>query len=358
MRKPHLFVTATMALCLAPASSRAGGGDPHVLWIDKLAADCNAALGTKALPYCTITEAIEDRIEPDVGAAWTLNIRANSYVEPPLVLPDAANVTIAGWDGRPKLRSVGNFGATLTVGPGSIVHVRDMQFVLNDSNAGVICGGATMTFDYVLFHNNKLQGYNSTDCTTTFDRAVVYDNDGGGVASYGTGSTTLISSFVSGNGTQNFGDFGGIRSAQGNELHLIYSSVINNISMTGPSSLDCDQDAGPAEIRNSVIIGFQLPSVACPTGNFSYSVLDQGAALGSTNFLTNFGGIAKYFDPGVQGVFAVKSNAAISGVARWTLGDPTMDYEGDIRPSVEGAADWPGADAYPFRILVDGFEMP
>ena len=79
---------------------------------------------------------------------------------------------------------------------------------------------ATVWIDDAHLATNKAQGYVSTDCISRINRTVMFDNDGGGLASYGAGSTHIINSYISGNGTQNGGDFSGVRSAQGNELHL------------------------------------------------------------------------------------------------------------------------------------------
>jgi hypothetical protein len=36
----------------------------------------------------------------------------------------------------------------------------------------------------------------------------------------------------------------------------------------------------------------------------------------------------------------------VEEVARWLDGDPTVDFEGDPRPTVDGTPDTPGADVY------------
>lgn len=314
----------------------------YTVWVDKLALDCAAADGTMTLPYCSVTEAINNKVATDLLQTWTVKIRQNNYIETPLILPDGAIVTLSGWDGVPKLRATDDSGPTLTIGTGSKVYLDRLALNSNDSNAGIICGGATVFADDVRLAGNKLQGYNSTDCSSQFRRSVFFDNDGGGIASYG-GQTSIVNSYISGNGTQNFGDFGGIRSAQGNELHLVYSTVLNNLSMSGPRSLHCVDD-GIAEIRNSVIIAFASPSVDCPNGTFTTSVLDEGAMDGDTNMTATMGDIANFFEAPIQGVYKVKPDTMIKDFAVWVDGDPKTDFDGDLRPSSDGAMDWPGAD--------------
>lgn len=314
----------------------------YTVWVDKLALDCAMGDGTMALPYCSVTEAIANKVASDVLQTWTVKIRQNNYIETPLVLPDGAIVTLSGWDGVPKLRATDDSGETLKIGAGSKVFLDRLSFNSNDAFPGVTCGGATVRGDDVRFAGNRQQGYNSTECTSEFHRSVFFDNDGGGIASYG-GTTTIVNSYISGNGTQNFGEFGGIRSAQMNTLTLLYSTVINNLSMSGPRSLHCTDDS-TATIRNSVIIAFALPSVDCLTGTFETSVLDEGAMDGDTNMSATFADIANYFDAPSQGVYKAKQDTLIKDFAVWKDGDPSHDYDLDPRPNMPDALDWPGAD--------------
>jgi hypothetical protein len=120
--------------------------------------------------------------------------------------------------------------------------------------------------------------------------------------------------------------------------------VINNLSETGPRSLHCTDDASPAEIRNSVIIGFALPSVDCLAGTFSNSALDEGAMDGDTNLAATFMDIMNFFDPPVQGVYKAKQDTALANIAKWQDGDPKTDFDGDARPSSADSPDYAGAD--------------
>lgn len=313
----------------------------YVLWVDKLANDCSVGDGTNTTPYCSVTEAI-NRLAMELDATWTVKIRQNNYIETPIVIPDGAIVTLSGWDGIPKLRAVDDSGATLTINTGAKVGFDHIQFSSNPDNGGVVCGGASVMGSDVRFSGNKLEGFNATECTSEFKRSVFYANLGGGIAAYG-GSTKVVNSYVSGNGNQNFGN-GGILSAQGNALTLVYSTVLNNLSTSGPYSLFCADDAGPAEIRNSVIIAFGSPSVGCPTGVFTTSVLDEGWVDQDTNLAATMADIANFFEMPTAGVYKAKADTAMKDLAQWKDGDPKLDYDGDARPGTDGAADWPGAD--------------
>lgn len=314
----------------------------YVLYVDRVAPDCMAGDGTQGLPYCKISDAIA-RAAMDTAPAWTIKVKAGNYLEEPLVIPNDAKITMIGWDGTPKLRAFDDSGPTLMISGGANVYLGHIQFQSNDFAQGVKCEGATVHADDTGFLKNTREGYLSTDCTSTFNRSVFHDNDGGGIASYGVGTTTIVNSYVTGNGSQNFGDFGGIRTAQENELHLIYSTVLNNLSMSGPRSLECKPDAFPAEIRNSVIIAFAAPSVDCAAGNFTNSVLDEGSTAPDI-LVATMADIGNFFEPMVQGVYKAKPDTLMKDVAMWADGDPKRDYDGQKRPNTAGDLDWPGAD--------------
>ncbi len=139
------------------------------------------------------------------------------------------------------------------------------------------------------------------------------------------------------------GEYGGIRTAQGNELHVVYSTLVNNLSQQGPRSLQCFE-AGPAEVRNSVIIGGGPPSVECLDGVFSNSALDEGAVEGDTNLVAVSADITEFFEAYLLGVYLAKAGTALEGLAVWQSGDPTTDFNGTPRPNVDGEADYAGAD--------------
>ncbi len=314
----------------------------NTLYVDR-AAPCDVGAGTMDAPFCKITDVFAKMIEGDVTLGWTIKIKGGAYIEDTMVVPDGSLVTFTRWgDTNPKIRAVEDTGPSLTVQNGSTVYVDRLSFNKNDSNA-ILCAAAKVYIDETRFEANKGQGYESTDCESKINASVIYDNDGGGIASYGAGVTSIVNSFVSGNGTQNSGDYGGIRSAQGNELKLLYSTVANNLSPMGPRSLQC-VDAGAGEVRNSVIIGFAPPSIDCPTATFTSSALDEGVVDGDGNLLATAADLATFFEPQVLGVYAAIAGTPLDGLAVWKEGDPKTDYNGTARANTDGGADFAGAD--------------
>ncbi len=317
-------------------------GLEYVLYVDRTAV-CDGALGTMEAPFCKIGDAFV-KMQEDLAVGWTVKIKGGNYLEEPLVVPDGVTAVLTRWgDTSPKIRALDDSGATLTIQNASKVFIDRLAFNSNDSNHGVVCGNAFVWIDDTRIASNKGEGYDATDCTSRVSRSVIFDNDGGGVASYGAGMTHIINSYISGNGTQNGGDFGGIRSAQGNEMHLIYSTVVNNLSAQGPRTLQC-VEAGAVEVRNSVLIGFGTPSVDCPTAVFTTSAVDEGTVDGDGNLIAVQMDIMNFFEAPTAGVYSAIADTALATLAVWKDGDPKTDFNGTPRANMDGAMDYAGAD--------------
>ena len=318
-------------------------GLEYVLYVDR-AAPCDGALGTMEAPLCKIADAFPLIMMDDVALGWTVKIKAGNYIEEPLVVPDGAVVTFTRWgEGAVKVRAPDDTGDTMTIQNASTVYLDRLEFKSNADFNGVVCAGAKVFADDVRFTANRLQGYESTDCETKINRSVLFGNLGGGLASYGAGTTHVVNSYVSGNGSQNGGDYGSVRSAQGNELHLVFSTVVNGLSLMGPTTLQC-VDAGPTEVRNSVLIGFATPSVDCPTATITTSAVDEGAMDGDGNVIAVKADIMNFFDPPTAGVYPAKPGTPLQDLAVWKTDDPKADFNGTARVNMDAGMDFAGAD--------------
>lgn len=319
----------------------------YVIYVDRLA-PCDVGDGSMGAPFCKIAEAFDKMLASDEGVAvgWTIKIKSGNYVEEPLVVPDGSLVAMTTWDGiQPKIRASNGSGSTLSVNNASKLYIDRLAFNLNDEFNGIVCAGADVWIDGTRIASNANQGYESTDCDTWIRNSVIFKNGGGGLASYGAGQTWITNSFVTGNGTQNSDDYGGVRSAQGNELHLIYSTVVNNLTASGPRSLQCTGDAGATEVRNSVIIAFGgMNSVDCANGTYTSSALDEGVVDGDGNLMAIAMDIMNFFEAPKDGVYAAKAGTGIDGLAVWKSGDPKRDFDGSARPGSDGDPDFAGAD--------------
>ncbi len=320
-------------------------GLDYVIYVDK-AAPCDVGDGTMAMPFCKIVQAFDKMLADDVSLGWTIKIKSGNYVEDPLVVPEGALVVMSSWDGiQPKIRATPGSGPTLSVSNATNLYIDRLAFNLNDEYNGIVCASAKVWIDGSRMASNAGQGYESTECDTWVRNSVIFKNGSGGLASYGAGQTWITNTYVTGNGTQNLDDYGGLRSSQGNEMHIRYSTVANNLTGTGPRSLHCTADAAPTEIRNSVLIAFtNMNSVDCPGGTFSNSALDEGAIDGDTNLVATIDDLVNFFSPPNNGVYAALPGTGLDGLALWVTGDPTTDFDGTARINTDGEKDFAGAD--------------
>jgi hypothetical protein len=116
------------------------------------------------------------------------------------------------------------------------------------------------------------------------------------------------------------------------------------LSEIGARSLQCLPDAGPTEIRNSVVIAFVSPSIDCGGLTIEHSAVDEGKLDGDTNIAATMADAVTWFDPQVSGVYKAKADTMLAELAVWLDGDPKADFNGDARPGVADATDYAGAD--------------
>lgn len=312
----------------------------YVIYVD-MAAQCDVGDGTMAAPFCQIAQALDKVAMNDPSLGWTIKIKSGNYIQPTLVVPDGSVLAMVGDGGIAKIRSTTS--ATLQVGANSKVHLAKLTLASNADDTGLACTSGQIWGDDLTFNLNR-QGYVGTDCSAEFRRAVFYKNTSGGLSTFGLGSTTLLNSYVSNNGSNADATYGGLQSGQGHELHLIYTTVLNNLSEVGARSLQCTPDAGPTEVRNSVIIAFVPPSIDCGSATFEHSAIDEGKMDGDTNLGATMADAMGWFEMQVSGIYKAKADSAIAMLAAWKDGDPKADFNGDPRPATADSPDYAGAD--------------
>lgn len=315
-------------------------GPEYVIWVD-VAAQCDIGDGTMAMPFCQIAQALDKVAMNNPSVGWTIKIKAGNYIQPTLAVPEGALLAIIGEGGVAKLK--GTTAATLQVGVNTKLHLGKINLSSNADDTGLVCAGAQIFGDDVVFASNR-QGYVGTDCSANFKRTVFYKNTSGALTAIGAGTTWVTNSYVSNNGSNAESTYGGLLTGQGQELHLVYSTVLNNLSETGARSLQCTVDAGPTEVRNSVVIAFVSPSIDCAGATIEHSAIDDGKMEGDTNLQAVMADAMNWFDPQVAGIYKAKPDTPLKELAMWNDGDPKADFNGDPRPATMGSADYAGAD--------------
>lgn len=161
------------------------------------------------------------------------------------------------------------------------------------------------------------------------DSTQVTGNDGGGIELAAGTSGFLRNCMVAGDG----GNSPAIASS-GN-IEVLYSTLGRDTNFGDPV-LECS--AGSAAIRNSIIVNQTNTAgdeVSCPGVSLTNTPVEStttpadwfGPGFASGDYFLNATGQAQFGDE-----------------AAWEVGDPSFDFNGDDRPSRDGAPDFAGAD--------------
>ena len=220
-------------------------------------------------------------------------------------------------------------------GEGPILQGTNMNPGLRVEGAGTV-----VYMDGLRLRNGDVQGLLVDGAFAWVDRSRIVQNTGGGVLAQGGAELTLRNCFVGRNGDQ-FADTRGITASDA-MLRLVYDTIAANegTGASGPVSVACD-GATSGEVRNSIVAAGD-DTIACAGVSFSFNVVDTNGLAGSDNDVLSF-------DPGwfpniAMSDFHIGMGPPFADVARWQTDDPATDIDGGLRPTVDGTADYAGAD--------------
>lgn len=333
--------------CLSGACNLSNGYcmDPdRTVYVD-VNAICPTADGSSTNPYCELDAAITHISKPqnDPSLGWIIKVKPGDYISKTgPKIPPFGVVAIMGDGGTPHILAVNE--AAISAEWKATLLLQNLS-LLNNEGPGIYCIASNVWAERLIIQNN-LFGYSSIDCNATFKNSIFYKNHYGGLYIFGGTDTKVINSFISENG-QSGTDFdkGGILVGQGNKISLVYTSVIGNQGVNQANSLEC-VDGSLASVRNSILLDGnpKLPSIYCPNSTLETSILKDGKVDGDTNILATFDDLAMWFVPPQFGVYTPNyDNFILPKIAIWQSGDPTVDFSNHPRPSLPGAADYPGA---------------
>jgi hypothetical protein len=103
-----------------------------------------------------------------------------------------------------------------------------------------------------------------------------------------------------------------------------------------------------SRIRNSMLVNLgEAAAVQCSSPSYEHNGLED--ATGFVNNTTIGDATIDWFVNPLYGGLHLSIVAPISAAtaARWSPGDPPVDFDGDPRPTIEGSADFVGADRVP-----------
>jgi hypothetical protein len=351
------------------------------LWVDNTFGGCAGGTGSEDNPFCTVVQAI-DVLNGQAGEEpWAIFVAGSPNPYEGTVDPDnnrpvaiigpsaglAATLynedayTIDLWAQSPEtyldhLTIDRGFGGTAVRCNTGQAYVTDSAFVGGDTAADVtgcslrlrrsvvstgnlgmmVSGSGELLADQTSFENSS-GGLFIDGGTVTLHRSVVRDHYvEGGIAVVNNGELTLSDSMVYYNQYQN----DGVSVAGGGTVEVVHSTIIG--------AFTCGAMAGPTSIRNSIVMGQPFEAgVDCVSTAIDNSVVNLGMDQGMGNVQADAMDLASIFvDPssGMNADWHVLPGSLPMDVAVHQPGDPLVDFDGDPRPTMAGAADYAGAD--------------
>jgi hypothetical protein len=185
------------------------------------------------------------------------------------------------------------------------------------------------------------------------DGALVHGNSTLGLEIDGAqAGLRIVNTAVVSNGTADAMAPGGISIVDTDGWQIVYSTVAGNRGAADGVGTELTCNAGSTgDARNSIFMGESTGNdVSCPNGLFANSAIDQGTAGGMAagENITDLPYQPTRFEDLPAGNFHVRNpeSSELVDLALWqgSEGDPLTDFDGDVRPLVEGALDWVGAD--------------
>jgi hypothetical protein len=341
-------------------------GDPDNVCTDKIGTG-----GSEQNPYCFVDYAIMHAQKDGFTSGWTFKFLKTSWSE-----SYHPGVTLVG-DNQTDLRyafvhepeqyigdynmSFRDVGVLFNAGIGITAYID--HFFFESINppadaAGVQCQqGGRIFLDDSYVHGARGPGVKSIGCEVWVRNSVIYKGWTEGI-DVTDGKLHLINSYVTQNSFFTEKRGGGI-AATNSSLDILYSAILNNNNeaMKGGDSIHCRDLQVVGVVRNSVIGRVPMgnnPSIECSPDSLTVitSVHDSDAFAQDNTKLAGET-ILDYFQPDwVTGAYPIttdvkKKAAAIAGLkdkAIWKKGDPWVDFDGDARHTVDGEADFAGAD--------------
>lgn len=337
--------SSTCVGCSDHASCASGACDfatgacfASILYVDR-AATCDGD-GSPEAPFCEISDAVAkvSAVEPTVVR---VKPSPSAYIKSVVVATNRKVAIVRDGNNTAKLEVDGL--DSLVVNDGATLYVQNLQISKGDVNKGVFClTGSTVWLERTNIVDRKGLGIEGVACEINLRQSRIYLNLAGGLKLNG-GGVNLVNSFVVSNGNS-FSMVAGATLTNKATLSAVYSTFADNDGKAGvEDSLEC-AGQGEVALRNSILFGqSDASSVDCAGATATNSVFDSAALTGEGNVTI------KLLDPGwfvapESGNFSIVADTPFKDVAVWRTGDPGGDYDGDPRPSDDGAADYVGAD--------------
>ncbi|MCB9704314.1 MAG: hypothetical protein H6711_20670 [Myxococcales bacterium] len=290
----------------------------NVVWVERQAS-CGGKDGSEAAPFCTLAQPLA--IWPDKDLVMKLKPGIGPQLDA-LDLSSGKNIAIVGVN-NPKIGATAAPEARMLLSEGTNLFVTQVRLQEASQSIVISClgGDSEVWIDRTLISSNKVPFQTAACGKVTLQRSVVTANDNAS----NVGALALINSFVTSNDVGNTGTPFRLNAAS----EIIHSTVVANDGSIS-SGFYCTQNS-EVKVRNSVVLGDKDPFGGCVS-------LTENTHVGPASDLIDL------FQAAQQGVYRPKPAAdAISMLAEWQIGDPYIDYDGELRPNEPGAKDFAGA---------------
>ena len=208
-------------------------------------------------------------------------------------------------------------------------------------------GGNLVITNSIVHGSKNAPGLSVKDTNVSLKGVAIHSNSWAVVAD--GGNHDAENTLITGNGNGET-EGGGLKltggTFVGNYVTILDNRNTGNILSGNADSMQCDGTSGT--VRNSVIAQYEdsiRASAKCPAVVYKRSLLDE--EKGPSNVLKASANIANLFTL-QDGVAKWKAdwNFPEAMPAVWESGDPTEDYLGNLRPTIKGTQDYPGATRY------------
>jgi hypothetical protein len=333
--------------CSTGACNLASGAcfPPKVLWVDKAAAPggCAEADGSEAKPYCEIQDAAQKIPKND---PTILRVRAapSAYTSQVSIQEGRFIAIIRDAGVSPRLEVLGS--SALTIAKGGFAFVDGFNIAGATQDRGIVCAEGTLWLDRSRLNSREEVGIDGNGCSLHVRRSLIARNSLGGIKQTNGGSVHVENSFIVNNGGF-LSDVGGLSMIGANQVSVIYSTIAGNEAKVGlGSSLHCVTLQSASTVNSVLLAKPGASSISCSDMDIEYSLLDSDKYAQSTNTVVQALDPAWFVNP-ASNDYHVTPTAPFKMVALWLSGQPKVDYDGDLRPTVDSSPDYAGADLRP-----------
>ncbi len=321
--------------------------DGQSFWVDP--DDCvPPGFGLAGDPYCSIDDALSaTNLENAQISVWLRSSSSGYDTGIRLVGGSESHyVAIAGVSDRVTITRDGEPVSVVTNSSNRLM-LENVRIEGGTIGAQVLSSGRLWLNDVIVTDNDigvglDMQGRGILRNSTIFGNATV------GIEALMNSRVTLENMAVIANGS-GADTPGGMSLQNVADFTILYSTIAGNLGTAAGNDLTCDTTS-VGTIRNSIFMS-DAPGVdaICPAAIFDSCAIDNNgadpdpvAAPGSRNVPYS----ASYFAGIANGNAHISGQTTLdlSDVAVWRVGDPAQDVDGDPRPGIDGAPDWPGFD--------------